>query len=131
MLSKENPFYLLSVHSTDGAAAIDAALSHQRKLLPLGAEGAASEAAHWLLRMEIATDEALIVQEVLEQGKAAVRFGTPLSISKEDVVRNGRKYRVDFHREETAVEGAAVIRLSCEVTHESGETYRAETLVDR
>ena len=52
MLFKENPFYLLSVHSTDGAAAIDAALSHQRKLLPLEAEGAASEAAHWLLRME-------------------------------------------------------------------------------
>lgn len=52
MLFKENPFYLLSVHSTDGAAAIDAALSHQRKLLSLGAEGAASEAAHWLLRME-------------------------------------------------------------------------------
>ena len=41
MLFKENPFYLLSVHSTDGAAAINAALSHQRKLLPLEAEGAA------------------------------------------------------------------------------------------
>ena len=52
MLFKENPFYLLSVHSTDGAAAINAALSHQRKLLPLEAEDAASEAAHWLLRME-------------------------------------------------------------------------------
>lgn len=52
VLFKENPFYLLSVHSTDGAAAIDAALSHQRKLLPLEAEGASSEAAHWLLRME-------------------------------------------------------------------------------
>ena len=29
------------------------------------------------------------------------------------------------------VAGVTVIRLSCEVTHESGETYRAETLVDR
>ena len=88
-----------------------------------------SQAMRREVRMEIATDEALIVQEALEQGKAAVRFGTPLSISKGDVVRNGRTYRVDFHQEET--EGAAVIRLSCEVTHESGETYRAETLVDR
>lgn len=82
------------------------------------------------VRMEIATDEALIAQEALEQGKAAVRFGTPLSIPG-DIERNGRTYRVDFHQEETAVEGAVVIRLSCEVTHESGETYRAETLVDR
>lgn len=90
-----------------------------------------SQAMRREVRMEIATDEALIVQGALEQGKAAVRFGTPLSISKGDVVRNGRTYRLDFHQEETAVEGADVIRLSCEVTHESGETYRAETLVDR
>ena len=90
-----------------------------------------SQAMRREIRMEIATDEALIVQEALEQGKAAVRFGTPLSISKGDVVRNGRTYRVDLHQEETAVEGAVVIRLSCEVTHESGEIYRAETLVDR
>ncbi|MDD7073144.1 MAG: type II secretion system protein [Dialister sp.] len=89
-----------------------------------------SQAMRREVRMEIATDEALIVQEALEQGKAAVRFGTPLSILR-DIERNGRMYRVDFHQEETAVEGAAVIRLSCEVTHESGETYRAETLVDR
>ena len=89
-----------------------------------------SQAMRREVRMEIATDEALIVQEALEQGKAAVRFGTPLSISRGDMVRNGRTYRVDFY-EETAAEGAAVIRLSCEVTHESGETYRAETLVDR
>ena len=88
-----------------------------------------SQAMRREVRMEIATDEALIVQEALEQGKAAVRFGTPLSIPG-DMVRNGRTYRVDFY-EETAAEGAAVIRLSCEVTHESGETYRAETLVDR
>ena len=87
-----------------------------------------SQAMRREVRMEIATDEALIVQEALEQGKAAVRFGTPLSIPG-DIERNGRTYRVDFHQEET--EGAAVIRLSCEVTHESGETYRAETLVDR
>ena len=53
MLFKENPFYLLSVHSTDGAAAIDAALSHKRMALPLKAEGAPySKAAHWLLQME-------------------------------------------------------------------------------
>ena len=53
MLFKENPFYLLSVHSTDGAAAIDAALSHKRMALPLEAEGAPySKAAHWLLQME-------------------------------------------------------------------------------
>ncbi len=90
-----------------------------------------SQAMRREVRMEIATDEALIVQEALEQGKAAVRFGTPFSISKGDMVRNGRTYRVDFHQEETAVEGADVIRLSCEVTHESRETYRAETLVDR
>ena len=90
-----------------------------------------SQAMRREVRMEIATDEALIVQEALEQGKAAVRFGTPLSISKGDMVRNGRTYRVDFHQEETAVEGTAVIRLSCEIAHESGETYRAETLVDR
>ena len=83
------------------------------------------------IRTRLAQDEASgKVQEALEQGKAAVRFGTPLSIPG-DIERNGRTYRVDLHQEETAVEGAAVIRLSCEVTHESGETYRAETLVDR
>lgn len=53
MLFKENPFYLLSVHSTDGAAAIDAALSHKRMALSKEAEGAPySKAAHWLLQME-------------------------------------------------------------------------------
>ena len=89
-----------------------------------------SQAMRREVRMEIATDEALIVQEALEQGKAAVRFHAPLSIPG-DIERNGRTYRVDFHQEETLMEGAGVIRLSCEVTHESGETYRAETLVDR
>ena len=89
-----------------------------------------SQALRREVRMEIATDEVLIVQEALEQGKAAVRFHAPLSIPG-DIERNGRTYRVDFHQEETMAEGAGVIRLSCEVTHESGETYRAETLVDR
>ncbi len=89
-----------------------------------------SQAMRREVRMEIATDEALIVQDVLERGKASVRFGAPLSIPGE-IERNGRTYRASFHQEETMAEGAAVIRLFCEVTHESGETYQAETLVDR
>lgn len=52
MLFQDNPFALLGVHSTDSAAAIEAALAQRLASSSAESRAAFAEAAHWLLQME-------------------------------------------------------------------------------
>lgn len=52
MLFQDNPFALFGVHSTDSAAAIEAALAQRLASSSAESRAAFAEAAHWLLQME-------------------------------------------------------------------------------
>ena len=82
------------------------------------------------LAMEIATDETLIAQEVLEKAKYGKRFAEGVSIPGE-AVRNGRTYEVHLKENDSSVNGVSMTELTCEVSFSGGETFSMATMVER
>lgn len=66
-------------------------------------------------------DETLIAQDAMEQMKASVRLGEPVSMPKE-IVRNGRTYTVDMTEEPGYVESVPMRRMKAEVSDSSGNS---------
>ena len=78
---------------------------------------------------EISLDETLIAQDAMEQMKASVRLGEPVSMPKE-IVRNGRTYTVDMTEEPVYVESVPMRRMKAEVSDSSGNSVSFSVLME-
>lgn len=97
-------------------------------MLSAAAFFALSSALRRDLAMEIAADETLIAQEILEGAKYGRRFSESYSAPAE-VERNGRTYEIHFSENEKEVSGVAMVELTCEVTH-GEEHFALSTMVE-
>lgn len=88
-----------------------------------------SVAARREAEREISLDETLIAQDAMEQMKASVRLGEPVSMPKE-IVRNGRTYTVDMTEEPVYVESVPMRRMKAEVSDSSGNSVSFSVLME-
>ncbi|WP_302596087.1 hypothetical protein [uncultured Dialister sp.] len=88
-----------------------------------------SVAARREAEREISLDETLIAQDAMEQMKASVRLGEPVSMPKE-IVRNGRTYTVDMTEEPVYVESVPTRRMKAEVSDSSGKSVSFSVLME-
>lgn len=93
-----------------------------RGRFPLSVRGGKAE-------REISLDETLIAQDAMEQMKASVRLGEPVSMPKE-IVRNGRTYTVDMTEEPVYVESVPMRRMKAEVSDSSGKSVSFSVLME-
>ena len=97
-------------------------------MLSAAAFFALSSAMRRDLAMEIAADETLIAQDILEGAKYGRRFSEPFSVPAE-VVRNGRTYEIHFSENEKLLSGVTMTELTCEVTC-GEESFALSTMVE-
>ena len=88
-----------------------------------------SVAAKQEAEREISLDETLIAQDAMEQMKASVRLGEPVSMPKE-IVKNGRTYTVDMTEEPVYVESVPMRRMKAEVSDSSGNSVSFSVLME-
>ena len=88
-----------------------------------------SVAARLEAEREISLDESLIALDAMEQMKASVRLGEPVSMPKE-IVRNGRTYTVDMTEEPVYVESVPMRRMKAEVSDSSGNSVSFFVLME-
>ncbi len=98
-------------------------------MLSAAAFFALSSAMRRSFAMEIAADETLIAQDVLERAKYGERFGESFSVPSE-VERNGRSYEIHFSQNGKMVNGISMTELTCEVMYGSGESFSLSTMVE-
>lgn len=88
-----------------------------------------SVAAKQEAEREISLDETLIAQNAMEQMKASVRLGEPVSMP-EEIVRNGRTYTVEMSEEPVYVEAVPMKRMKAEVSDASGKSVSFSVLME-
>ncbi len=81
-------------------------------------------------RMEIHLDEVLIAQDDMEQAKYNLRFLENEISFPEEVIRNGRTYRVHVGYRPQEIEEVLMVEITCHVEHSSGVSLEWKQLVE-